>query len=121
MAQILKLKEGIKFKMGQGDTRRVVYPEMGAKNITLNYIVFGPGQEFPQHDHGESEDVFVILEGSGVLKQGKVEWPIQAGDVVHVPAREVHGTIAGPKGMVCISCQAPPDPKLYRGERDKRP
>jgi len=121
MAQILKLKEGIKFKMGRGDTRRVVYPEMGAKNVTLNYIVFGPGQEFPQHDHGESEDVFVILEGSGVLKQGKVERPIKAGDVVYVPAKEVHGTIAGSGGMVCISCQAPPDPKLYRGERDRRP
>jgi len=120
MAEILKLKEGMKFQMGDGDTRRVVYPEMGAKNITLNYVVFGPGQEFPQHDHDESEDVFVILEGSGVLKQGEVERPIKAGDVVYVPAGENHGTIAGPEGMVCLSCQAPPDPKLYSGERDKK-
>ncbi len=120
MAEILKLKEGIKFPMGEGDTRRIVYPEMGAKHITLNYIAFSAGQEFPQHDHGESEDVFVILEGSGVLKQGKSERPIKAGDVVYVPAGEVHGTIAGPQGMVCISCQAPPDPKLYSGERDRR-
>ncbi len=120
MAKILKLKEGIRFRMGKGDARRIVYPEMGAKNLTLNYIVFGPGQEFPQHEHGESEDVFVVLEGSGVLKQGDVERPIRAGDVVYVPAAEVHGTIAGPNGMVCISCQAPPDLKLYSGERDKR-
>ena len=119
MAKILKLKEGVKFQMGHGQTTKVVYPEMGAKNITLNYIAFGPGQEFPQHDHGESEDVFVILEGSGVLKQGELERPIEAGDVVHVPAGEVHGTIAGPSGMVCISCQAPPDRKLYSGERDQ--
>ena len=120
MASIVRLKEGVKFPMGDGDARRVIYPEMGAKRITLNYIVFGPGEEFPQHDHGEAEDVFVILEGSGVLKQGDIQRPIQAGDVVHVPAGEIHGTIAGPSGMVCISCQAPPDMKLYSGERDKR-
>jgi len=120
MAKILKLKQGQRFRMGDGDARRVVYPEMGAKNITLNYIVFGPGQQFPQHEHGESEDVFMILEGSGVLRQADLERPIKAGDVVYVPAGEIHGTIAGPNGMVCISCQAPPDPKLYSGERDKR-
>jgi quercetin dioxygenase-like cupin family protein len=120
MARILRLKEGMKFRMGEGDTRKVVYPEMGAKNITLNYIVFAAGQEFPQHEHGESEDVFVILEGSGVLKQGEEERPIEAGDVVYVPAGEVHGTIAGPEGMVCISCQAPPDRRLYTGERGRR-
>lgn len=120
MAKILKLKEGIRFKMGDGDTRKIVHPEMGAKSITLNYVVFAPGQEFPQHEHGESEDVFVVLEGSGVLKQGKLEQPIEAGDVVYVPAGEIHGTIAGPNGMVCISCQAPPDKKLYSGQRDNR-
>jgi len=119
MAKILKLREGRKFRMGDGETTKVVYPEMGAKNITLNYITFGPGQEFPQHEHGESEDVFVILEGSGVLKQGEMELRIEAGDVVYVPAGEIHGTIAGPNGMVCISCQAPPDTKLYSGERDR--
>jgi quercetin dioxygenase-like cupin family protein len=120
MATIVKLKEGIKFPMGDGHTTKVIYPEMGAKNITLNYIAFGPGQEFPQHDHGESEDVFVILEGSGVLKQGEEERPIEAGDVVHVPAGEMHGTVAGPQGMVCVSCQAPPDHKLYSGQRERR-
>jgi quercetin dioxygenase-like cupin family protein len=118
MATILKLKEGTRFQMGAGNTRKVVYPGMGAKNLTLNYIVFGPGHEFPQHDHDESEDVFVVLEGSGVLKQGKIERPIKAGDVVFVPAGEIHGTVAGPEGMVCISCQAPPDRKLYSGERE---
>jgi quercetin dioxygenase-like cupin family protein len=37
---------------------------------------------------------------------------------VFIPAGEQHGTVAGPDGMVLVSCQGPPDPKLYTGERD---
>jgi quercetin dioxygenase-like cupin family protein len=41
--------------------------------------------------------------------------PIKKGDVIHVSAGEYHGTIAGPKGLTCVSAQAPIDHKLYKG------
>ena len=41
------------------------------------------------------------------------------GDGVFIPPGEQHGTIAGPEGMVTLSCQGPPDAKLYTGERDR--
>jgi|SRR5581483_6450855 len=119
MAKILNVKrDGTAFSMGDTQSKVLVSPEMGAKHVTFNYIRYAPGAEFPQHLHDHSEDVFFVLEGSGWFREGERRTPIGPGDVVFVPAGEVHGTIAGPEGMLVISCQGPPDRKLYSGERD---
>jgi len=111
-------RDGKPFPMGNTESRVLIHPQDGAKHVTFNYVRFAPYAEFPQHVHEHSEDVFFVLEGSGWLKQGEKLTPIGPGDVVFVPAGEQHGTVAGPDGMVVISCQGPPDPKLYTGERD---
>jgi mannose-6-phosphate isomerase-like protein (cupin superfamily) len=101
--------------MGKGVSKKVVYPEMGAKQLTLNYGVHEPGMEFAQHIHEHSEDVIVCLAGSGHVRSGETLIPFKAGDVIHVPAGVVHGTInTGTEPLVMFSCQAPPDQALYR-------
>jgi len=116
---IKKMADGEKFDMGLGDTRRVIGPFNGAKNITFNYAKFDPGVAFTQHVHDESEDLIFVLEGDGVIRLDDKEFPIEPGDVILVSAGEFHGTVAGPNGLTCVSCQAPPDTKLYTGERNK--
>jgi quercetin dioxygenase-like cupin family protein len=111
-------RDGKPFSMGNTHSTVVISPETGARHVTFNHIRYEPGAEFPQHRHEQSEDVFFVLEGSGWLRLGDERTPIGPGDVVWVPAGEVHGTVAGPQGMVVVSCQGPPDPKLYSGERD---
>ncbi len=118
--KVLKISEGQYFKMGTGENWRVVYPEMGAKNVTLNYAVHAPGSVFTPHVHEESEDVIVVLEGSGQIRSGDRLLPFQAGDVLYVPAGVFHGTTnTGDEPVVMFSCQAPPDPDLYTGEKDR--
>jgi mannose-6-phosphate isomerase-like protein (cupin superfamily) len=120
--QILNLEKGVWFQMGKGQNWRVVHPDMGAKQITLNHSLHAPGHEFTQHTHGESEDVFVILEGGASVRQGDVLTPVTAGDAVFVPSDEVHGTVNTTDGEArLISFQSPPDMALYRGERDRSP
>ena len=111
-------RDGQPFDMGDTQARVVISPAVGAKHVTFNYIRYAPHAEFPQHRHDSSEDVFLILEGSGWLREGDKRTPIGPGDVIFVPPGEVHGTVAGPNGMVVVSCQGPPDQKLYSGERD---
>lgn len=106
--------------MGKGDTRRILSPEEGAKNITLNYAEFEPGQAFKQHIHPHSEDVIVVLKGKGIIKVEGKEYPIETGDVIYIPPGEKHGTIAA-TAMAMFSCQAPPDPGLYRRSPGGRP
>jgi mannose-6-phosphate isomerase-like protein (cupin superfamily) len=117
--QILNLESGIFFQMGKGQNWRVIHPDMGAKQITLNHGKHAPGLEFTQHTHDETEDVIVVLEGNGAIRQGSIYTPLKAGDSVFVPAHEVHGTVnTSDKMMRVFSFQSPPDMALYRGQRD---
>jgi quercetin dioxygenase-like cupin family protein len=109
-------RDGRTFRMGDTQSKVLVEPAMGARHVTFNYIRYEAGAEFPQHVHEASEDVFFVLEGTGWLREGDQLSPIGPGDVVFVPAGQQHGTVAGPAGMIVISCQGP---KLYTGERDR--
>ncbi len=120
--QILNLEKGVWFQMGKGQNWRVVHPDMGAKQLTLNHSLHAPGHEFTQHTHGETEDVFVILEGGVSVRQGERYTLVAAGDAVFVPSGEVHGTVNTTNSEArLISFQSPPDMALYRGERDLSP
>ena len=104
--KIVNMKEGVPFDMGLGDTRRVIGPHTGAKQMTFNYAKFKPGVAFKQHIHPKSEDLILVLGGDGDHVRGE-GLPIKKWDVVHVSAGEYHGTIAGPKGLTCVSSQSP--------------
>ena len=119
MSTILNIhRDGKSFAMGDTESKALISPEVGARHLTFNYIRYAPKAEFPQHQHEASEDVFLVLEGSGWVREGEKLTPIAPGDVVFIPAGETHGTLAGPDGMAVVSCQAPPDAKLYTGERN---
>jgi quercetin dioxygenase-like cupin family protein len=112
--RVLNIEDGVPFNMGKAVSKKILYPEMGAKQLTLNYGVHQPGMEFKQHIHAVSEDVIVCLKGSGVIRSGDTRIAFSAGDVVYVPAGVVHGTInTGDSELVMFSCQAPPDAALY--------
>ena len=119
MATLLSARKAAAFQMGKGDSKNLVGPSTGAQDITLNYSVFQPGEEFPQHFHEGSADIFIVLEGGVSVRQGDAYTPITAGEFAYVPSPEVHGTVntSGAEATL-ISFQAPPDFALYRGERD---
>ncbi len=113
--RIVNLDEGVAFRMGNAVSKKVIYPEMGAKQLTLNFGEHQPGMEFAQHIHEHSEDVIICLKGHGVVRTGNTRLPFGPGDAIYVPAGVVHGTInTGDEPLVMISCQAPPDPALYQ-------
>lgn len=113
-------QDGLPFKMGTAKSLKVIYPEMGAKYVTLNYSEHAPGWEFRQHVHEASEDVIICISGRGVIRSGDSRTPFEAGDVIYVPAGVVHGTInTGDEPLVMFSCQGPPDAGLYSGEKDR--
>lgn len=54
--------------------------------------VFAPGETAhpePRHVH-EEDEVFILLQGKGILPIDGVEYPVQAGDVCIVAAGEDH-------------------------------
>jgi quercetin dioxygenase-like cupin family protein len=118
--KILNLEGGTPFSMGKGKNWSILNPQAGARQITLNHSLHAGGHEFPQHIHDESVDVIVVLEGEVQLRQGSFYTPLAAGEAALVPAGEVHGTVnRSGRAARLMSFQLPPDPALYRGERNK--
>ena len=117
--RVITLADAVSFKMGRIEGKRMVYPDMGAKKLTFNYIESQPGDEFPQHVHDYSDDTFLVLEGQVDVRQGESRRHLGTGHAAFVPNGQIHGTITTGTGKaLLISFQAPPDLKLYSGERD---
>ena len=117
--RVFKLSDGVPFKMGKVDSKRILHPDIGAKRITLNWAVSEPGHEFPQHVHDYSDDTFLVLQGQVDVRQGDARKHLLAGQVAFVPSGQVHGTITiGTGTAILISFQCPPDLALYTGARD---
>jgi quercetin dioxygenase-like cupin family protein len=117
--RIIRFSESKPFQMGSVTSRRIVHPDLGARNLTLNLSVSQAGAEFAQHVHDQSDDTILVLDGEVDLRQGDSRRPFRTGDCAFVPAGQIHGTITtGPGDNVMISWQTPPDLVLYTGARD---
>jgi quercetin dioxygenase-like cupin family protein len=117
--RVVKFEDSKPFQMGSVVSRRIIHPELGAKNTTLNLSVSQPGSEFAQHTHDVSTDTILVLEGEVNLKQGDTLRLFRGGEAAYIPPGEIHGTVtAGTTPAVMISFQNPPDLVLYTGARD---
>jgi uncharacterized cupin superfamily protein len=93
---------------------------LGARHTALNQTTVAPGAESaPPHCHSAIEELFVVLEGDGVLLLGDAEeeHPVRAGSLVARPAGTgvAHALRAGPHGltMLAYSDLDPRDMCLY--------
>jgi uncharacterized cupin superfamily protein len=84
----------------------------GAVTSGLNHVVLsGGGQGAPAHCHSQEEEIFVVLDGSGVLElwgrgaQSPDAHPLRAGDVISRPAGTgvAHSLRAGEQGLAYLA------------------
>ena len=60
---------------------------LGTKGIGLNLTIVPPhSKAFPRHYHYQNDELFVILEGTGVLHFGDEDHPVKPMDVVSILA-----------------------------------
>lgn len=77
------VSHGDKFDARDG----AIGPAVGAKQLGYSLIVVPPGKRaYPFHCHHVNEEMFLILEGRGVVRIGEQEHPIRKGDVIAAPA-----------------------------------
>jgi mannose-6-phosphate isomerase-like protein (cupin superfamily) len=48
----------------------------------INYLEMEPGSSIGNHCHGENEEVYVVLSGSGVMIVNDERQPVKTGDIV---------------------------------------
>lgn len=74
------------------DEARLALPisaETGSPN-TVVYLEVDPGKRIPLHTHS-SEEIFVVLAGTGVVTVGDQQWIASAGALAVAPAFTPHG------------------------------
>ena len=82
-------------------TRRNLGRAVGSITTGIQHVEVAPGKESaPPHCHSLEEEIFVILDGDGVLILGDEATPLRAGHVISRPAGTgvAHMFRAGPSG-----------------------
>ena len=94
--------EGARREAGHiGGTWRDLGTATGTQGVGVALIEVDPGKwSTPAHVEGASEEIFYVLEGSGLSWQSGEVYEVGEGDcLVHLPHREAHTLRAGPDGL----------------------
>ena len=61
--------------------------EIGAQQIGCRLMIVPPGKRgSPYHNHRSNEEMFYIIEGTGIYRFGYEEYSLKAGDLITAPA-----------------------------------
>ena len=76
----------------------------GTKDVGLNLVRVAPGRiPTPPHSHGASEEIYFVLEGSGLAWQDEQVHEVRPGDcVIHRADEKEHTFVAGPEGLTYL-------------------
>ncbi len=84
--------------------RMLVGPEDGAGNFHMRHFEVRPGGFTPHHQHDYEHEI-LILRGAGTARSEQGERAFKAGDVIWVPANEMHqfrNTGSEPLEFICL-------------------
>ena len=99
MSESLKVWKTEKYREMTNPTpgRMVSRPHSGredqAKELGGLVVILPPGQSVPYHYHKNRESILMVLSGEAVELYEDKEYPIQAGDIIFVPAGAKHAVI----------------------------
>jgi len=74
---------------GQALTK-ILTTEDNARDLEGIFVVFPPIRHGRYHFHKKRECIFVIISGKATAKIDDREYPIEAGDIIHLAAGEKH-------------------------------
>ncbi len=83
----------VKHEMGTA-VRVLMRLEGGLGNLSITIVEIEPDRATPEHSHDTDQVVFV-LDGELLMSSGSVQERVAAGDLIYIPAGEVHQHRAG--------------------------
>jgi uncharacterized cupin superfamily protein len=97
--------EDMAVKHGLSETQEARFParELGAEQTGMNYLIVKPGQrEAFAHRHGQAEEIYLVLRGSGRVRLDDTAESLRPLDVVRVSAGVTRRFEAGPDGLAVL-------------------
>jgi quercetin dioxygenase-like cupin family protein len=93
-----------KFGMGEMGQARFLRDALGAEHIGLSHYTMNPGRRVGfGHTHGEVEEIYTVLAGSGRFKVDDEIFDVGAKDVVYCPPGVMREWEAGPDGLELLA------------------
>lgn len=90
MKPIINVEDITEFKSHENGSFKAQYADvgskLGAKELGYNITIIPPGKKsWPFHNHHVSEEMFLVLEGTGILRFGENKYPIKKNDIIACP------------------------------------
>jgi mannose-6-phosphate isomerase-like protein (cupin superfamily) len=87
--------EGIEGRFARG--------ALDSEHLGVSHFRFGPNFRSPiGHRHGEQEEVYVVVAGSGRVRVGEETRDVGQWDAIRVAPQAIRGFRAGPEGLELI-------------------
>ena len=89
--------------------RELMHPEIhGNINLSFAQAVIEPGSATLAHLHKTSEEIYHVVQGSGVMTLGEEQFSIVPGDTVCIAPQQIHSVKnTGPEPLILYCCCAP--------------
>jgi mannose-6-phosphate isomerase-like protein (cupin superfamily) len=82
--------------------------ELGSRNLSVNWLEVPPGVKEELRSHNESEQVYVVVSGSGTMSATGDTQTLGAGDLVLIPPATDHSVANdGEEPLALVSVQSP--------------
>ena len=83
--------------------------DLGSRNLAVTWVDVAPGADQKSHSHEDSEQVYVVVSGSGRMTVAGDEERVGPGDLVFIPPATDHSIVNdGDEPLVYVSAMAPP-------------
>jgi mannose-6-phosphate isomerase-like protein (cupin superfamily) len=111
---VRSLAEADAFTTADGSTIRELLglPTAPVRNQSLAEATLEPGQATERHYHGEAEEIYYVVDGSGEMELDGNRRLVSPGDAVLIPPGARHQIRAGGQRLRFLCCCAP----AYRHE-----
>jgi mannose-6-phosphate isomerase-like protein (cupin superfamily) len=108
--EIRSRRDAPPFTTADGSTIRVLLDAetAGAANQSLAEAWLEPEQETQRHYHAASEELYVLLDGSGEIEVDGEQASVGPGDAILIPPGAWHQIRAGDAPLRFLCCCAPP-------------
>ncbi len=88
--------------------KRIRKKLLGSDRIVAEFVCYEPGQATPEHVHPKQDEIFYVVEGTGIMIVDGEEISLKPTSLILVKAREKHGVKTLPDSrLVLMFIKAP--------------
>jgi mannose-6-phosphate isomerase-like protein (cupin superfamily) len=95
-----------------GQVSRLLFaPQLGSRDLAVTWVSGIPGSEQGLHAHEDSEQIYVVVRGRGLMTVDDEEREVEAGTAILIPAGAKHAIRnIGSEALEYVSATTPPFP-----------